>query len=151
MQNSYDYEINKGTLCLIQEGDNSTKVIEINNEYEVNKNIHKIIDESCRSFGSTLKGRNEGTKDLTGIKYKAPIIISEYLSIIMIPTGSTRGNICHWISLNSIKRVEKDENNLAIIEFINGKNVRLDVSYYVVENQLAKAVRLDYCLKKKYA
>ena len=104
MQNSYDYEINKGTLCLIQEGDNSTKVIEINNEYEVNKNIHKIIDESCRSFGSTLKGRNEGTKDLTGIKYKAPIIISEYLSIIMIPTGSTRGNICHWISLNSIKR-----------------------------------------------
>ena len=35
-----------------------------------------------------------GTYNLTGIKYKAPIVLSEYLSIIMIPTGSTRGEKC---------------------------------------------------------
>lgn len=144
------YEINKGTMCLIQNEDGTTKIIEKEGEYIINKNIHKIIDESCKSFGSSLKGRCEGTSKLTGIRYKVPIVISEYLSIIMIPTGSTRGDICHWISLSSIKSIEKSNNNLANITFNNGKKIELDVSYFIMQNQLAKAARLDYYLRKKY-
>lgn len=41
-----------------------------------------IIDQSCRSFGSSYLGRHEGTKHLTGINYKAPIIIEETQSMI---------------------------------------------------------------------
>lgn len=146
-----NYEINKGTMCLIQNIDNTTKVIEIDSEYNIDENIHKIVDDSCRNFGSSLKGRSDGTRELTGIKYKTPIIISEYLSIIMIPTGSTRGDICHWISLNYIKAIDKDINNQSIITFTNGKSIKLDISFFIMQNQLSKATRLDYCLRQKYA
>ena len=144
------YEINKGTMCLIQNEDGTTKIIENESEYIIKRNIHKIIDDSCKSFGSSLRGRCEGTSKLTGIRYKVPIVISEYLSIIMIPTGSTRGEICHWISLSSIKSIEKGKNSLANITFNNGKKIELDVSYFIMQNQLAKAARLDYFLRKKY-
>lgn len=144
------YEINKGTVCLIQSDDGTTKIMENDVEYTVDKNIHKIIDESCKNFGSSLKGRLEGTLKLTGIRYKAPVIISEYLSIIMIPSGSTRGEVCHWFSLSSIKSIKKNELNNAIIEFNNGKSIELDVSYFAMQNQLAKAARLDYFLRRMY-
>lgn len=144
------YEINKGTICLIQGKENSTKVIEEDKEYIVDKNIHKIVDESCKNFGSSLKGRYEGTYKLTGIRYKAPIIVSEYLSIIMIPTGSTRGEVCHWINLASIKKLERNEHNNAIVVFHNGKKMELEVSYFTMLNQLAKATRLDYQIRRMY-
>lgn len=144
------YEINKGTMCLIQNDNCTTKIIESDNEYVINKNIHKIVDESCKNFGSSLKGRFEGTCKLTGVRYKAPIVISEYLSIIMIPTGSTRGDVCHWIALSSIKTIEKSKYNNAIITFQNGKKIELDVSYFAMQNQLAKAARLDYSLRRMY-
>lgn len=144
------YEINKGTYCLIQNSNKTTTVLEEKNEYEIEKNIHKIVDDSCRNFGSSLKGRVDGTINLTGIKYKSPIVVSEYLSIIMIPTGSTRGEICHWISLSSIKRIERSKYDNTIIVFNNDKKIELDVSYFAMQNQFAKATRLDYNLRKKY-
>ena len=39
------YEINKGTMCLIQNEDGTTKITENEGEYVVKRNIHKIIDE----------------------------------------------------------------------------------------------------------
>lgn len=145
-----NYEINKGTMCLIQNNDGTTKVYEEESEYIINKNIHKIVDESCKNFGSSLKGRYEGTYKLTGVKYKAPIIVSEYLSIIMIPTGSTRGEICHWISLDSIKNIEKTKENKVLIKFYNEKELELNISYFIMQNQLDKATRLNYYLRRNY-
>ena len=144
------YEINKGTMCLIQNEDATTRIVDSEGDYTVKKYIHKIVDESCKSFGSSLKGRVEGTLKITGFRYKAPVIISEYLSIIMIPTGSTRGDVCHWISLSSIKKIEKNEKNNAVITFVNDRKIEFDISYFVMQNQFAKATKLDYYLRKKY-
>ena len=144
------YEINQGTLCLLKKDKNKTRVIEVNDEYIINKNINKIINDSCKNFGSSLKGRVEGTYNLTGIRYKAPIILSEYLSIIMVPTGSTRGEKCDWINLKYVENIKPTDNNSCIISFINGKNIKINSSYFVIQNQLAKATRLDYNLRKKY-
>ncbi|UKI29329.1 MAG: competence protein ComK [Clostridium sp.] len=35
------------------------------------------MDESCRYNGSTIEGRAKGTESLTGISYKAPIMVKE--------------------------------------------------------------------------
>lgn len=147
--NNY-YEINQGTMCLIQKDKSNTKVYEVNNEYIINRNVNNIIDESCKNFGSTLKGRIDGTSKLTGIRYKAPIVISEYLSIIMIPTSSTRSKICNWINLNYIKKIIKTNDNKCAINFINGKTIKFNISYFIMQNQITKATRLDYYLRKNY-
>ena len=144
------YEINQGTLCLLKKDEKNTEAIELNDSYIVKNNINKIVNDSCISFGSSLKGRVEGTYKLTGIKYKAPIIISEYLSIIMVPTGSTRGKICDWINLKYVENILKTKDNKCIIRFSNGKKIKFNTSYFIIKNQITKATNLDYNLRKKY-
>lgn len=144
-----EYEINKGTLCLIDVDGKNTKIIEKNKVLEIRKNIHKIVDESCKSFGSSLDGRLAGTRKLTNITYKAPIILSEYLRIVLFPTGSRRGDICHWLNLNSIKDFY-EENEGTIIELENGEKIYLDISKFIIDNQIKKATLLEHQFNRKF-
>ncbi len=149
------YEINSDTLCLLELGKEKTKVIEKEDEFIINENIHKIIDESCRSFGSSLEGRLSGTKKLTNIRYKAPILISEYLDLILMPTGSRRGFKCHYIVFNSIKDFdnlsteEKKGNYKSYINLNNNKKVYLEVNKGIIKNQMNKCAMLKHYLDLK--
>ena len=107
-----------------------------------------IIDQSCRSFGSSYLGRHEGTKHLTGINYKAPIIIEETQSMIFFPTASPRFSKCAWIALNHVKNHIRFEEK-SILYFQCGKNVELDISYGSLENQILRATKLESVLRKK--
>ena len=70
-----DYEINKETLAIIPVGDKKSKVIEKNGAYIIDSRPNKVMDESCKYYGSSFEGRQKGTSNLTGITYKAPIIV----------------------------------------------------------------------------
>ena len=142
-----NYEINKGTLALIPVNENITQVIELDNNFFVGCPVNKIIETSCRSFGSTYLGRTEGTKALLGINYKAPIIISELNNIIFFPTTSPRCHNCCWISLNNITNFKKNDKN-TIINFVNNKELKLNISSFVIENQIYKATMLESKLRK---
>lgn len=142
-----NYEINKGTLALIPVNENITQVVEFDNNFFVGCSANKIIDTSCRSFGSTYVGRIEGTKALLGINYKAPIIISEANNIIFFPTSSPRGGNCCWLALNNINDFKKEDKN-TIINFINNKEIKLNISSFVIENQIYKATMLESKLRK---
>ena len=142
-----NYEINKGTLALIPVNENITQVIELDNSFFVGCPANKIIDTSCRSFGSTYIGRTEGTKALLGINYKAPIIISESKNIIFFPTASPRCGSCCWISLNNISNFKKDDKT-TVINFINSKEIKLNISSFIIENQIYKATMLESKLRK---
>ena len=93
------YEINPSTIALIAVGTNETKVLEEDRVFVIKKSSTDIINHSCKYFGSSLLGRKEGTKALTGVSYKAPIIIEETQSIIFFPTSSPRFDNCSWINL----------------------------------------------------
>lgn len=141
------YEINRGTLALIPINDALTQVVELDNSFYVENSVQKIIDNSCKNFGSSFLGRSEGTKALIGINYKAPIIISELNSIIFFPTISPRSEKCCWISLNNLIDYKK-ESDSTIINFNNNRQIKLDVSSFIIENQIYKATMLDYKLRK---
>jgi len=142
-----NYEIHKGTLALIPVNESITQIVEIDNSFFVGCSTNKIIDTSCRSFGSTYVGRAEGTKALIGINYKAPIIISEANNIIFFPTSSPRCGNCCWIALNNINDFKKEDKN-TIINFINNKEIKLNISSFVIENQIYKATMLESKLRK---
>lgn len=143
-----EYEVNLNTLILLPIGSNVTKVIEKQDSFLVNKTPSQIIDESCRSFGSSYLGRHEGTKHLTGINYKAPIIVEETQSIIFFPTASPRFSKCAWVALNHVKNHIRYEEK-SILYFHGGKNVELDISYGSLENQILRATKLESILRKK--
>ena len=100
-----DYEINAQTLAIIPLKEGKSKVIEVNNSFIINKTPIKIIDNSCKFFGSSYEGRFSGTKNLTGITHKSPIIVEESRKMIFFPTKSPRLDSCIWISFNNILKL----------------------------------------------
>ena len=104
----------------------------------VSKSTNKIIEENCKFYGSSYKGRCDGTKYLTGIKSKYPIIIEESRNLIFFPTSSIRSNVNIWISLYKIKSYNKNKLGTKII-FNNNKKIDLNISIYSLENQYCRA------------
>jgi len=133
-----EYEINSSTIAIIPLDNNSSKIYEEEEEYIVNKSSNKIIEENCKFYGSSYKGRCEGTKYLTGIKSKYPIIIEESRNIIFFPTSSIRSNENIWLSLNKIKSFNKNKFG-SVIVFNNNKKIEINISLYSLDNQYCRA------------
>lgn len=142
------YEISRQTLAIIPLEEEKTKIIEEDREFIINRSSKKIINDSCKFFGSSYEGRFQGTKTMLGISHKSPIIIEESSEIIFFPTSSPRLDMCSWISLNNIKDYYKDKKN-TIINFSCGKVLNLDISYGIIDNQVLRATRLQIILKNK--
>ena len=145
-----DYEISRDTLAIIPVGYKKSKIIEKNNSYIINESPNRIMDESCRYYGSSINGRQKGTTSLTGISYKAPIIVQEDANIIFFPTTSPRLKKCSWVSLNNIDSYYYDfEKQTCVIIFDNKSRLEFDMSYWVLNNQILKSHRLEAISKKR--
>ena len=141
-----EYEINIDTQAIIPLGPEKSKVIEGNRVFIVEQPALKIIDKSCRFFGSSYQGRFLGTKNLIGISHKAPIIIEETREIIFFPTNSPRQDNCAWISLKHVENYKKN-NNTSLLKFTGGHLINLDISYGTLDNQILRATRLESVLR----
>lgn len=142
------YEINRETLIIIQKETDECEVVEKSNTFTFNENPKKIINNSCRYFGSSYEGRLSGTKKIMGINYKAPIIIEESDDIVFFPTASPRINKCHWVSLKNIKNYIKYGNKTLIV-FSNDQEIVVDISYNSLNNQVLRAARLQMLIKSR--
>ena len=136
-----EYEINSATLAIIPIDNEKSIVYEESEEYIIEKSSNSIIKENCEFYGSSYEGRCIGTKALTGIKTKYPIIIEESRNIIFFPTSSSRTKQSSWIALNKIEKYNK-YNNKSKIFFKNEQKINLDISYYSLENQICRATML---------
>ena len=136
-----DYEINRDTLAIIPIDENTSKIYEEENEYIINKSSNSIIKENCEFYGSSYEGRCIGTKNLTGIKTKYPIIIEESRNIIFFPTTSVRTQQSSWIALIKIETYSKNQNK-SKIKFKNNKDINVNISFYSLENQICRAIML---------
>jgi len=144
----YDYEINSSTLAVISIDDSSCKVLEEEAEYIINKPSYVVIDDSCKYFGSSYKGRYEGTKNLIGMNYKLPIIIEESRNIIFFPTTSPKLQDCFWISLNNISDYFLESGNVYVC-FKNGYKLKINISFFALENQILRSSRLESVLRHR--
>ena len=141
------YEISKGTLAILPNEKNSSLVYEDDNRYIIKETPFKIMEDSCKYFGSTYEGRKDGAKEMLGAEYKVPIVVEDSSNLIVFPTTSPLSDDCVWISLKRVERIEKiDANNTKII-FDNKTEIIVDSSYRTIENQLSRASRLDLILR----
>lgn len=143
-----EYEINSSTLAVLPVDSETSKVLEEEGEYYVKRPVISIIDDSCKYFGSSLKGRNEGTKSLIGGNYKLPVVIEESRNIIFFPTSSPRLEDCAWISLNNLENYFNESRN-GIVKFKNGSTLNVGISIFSLENQVLRASRLENVLRKR--
>src|SRR5699024_10195846 len=89
-----------------KEGKTTAYVLEADSSYIVTRPSTRLIDFSCAYFGSSLKGRQDGTKTICGITHKAPISIDPSSGMYFFPTASPTNALCSWISHSHIENVQ---------------------------------------------
>lgn len=137
-----EYEINEETYAVIAQDLGKTKIIEEKHEYDVEKDAYEVMDDSCKYYGSSYKGRLEAAKTILDCSYKLPILVEESSVLIFFPIKSSLLDDCCWINLNSIRNIEKVENK-SKITFKNGKEVIFDISKLSLENQIYRSSKLE--------
>jgi competence protein ComK len=142
-----EYFINSGTCAIVPIGEELSKVIEIDNEYIINRSVKDIVNDSCKYFGSSYNGRFDGSKKILKMNYKLPIVIEETKNLIFFPTSSPRFDECTWISLNNVSNYEKNGKNTIV--YFKSRFLELNISYYSLENQIFRATMLDSILRKR--
>ena len=143
------YEVSNGTLAIVPNEKESSLVYEDEERYIIDETPFKIMEESCKYFGSTFEGRKDSAREILGAEYKVPIIVEDTDNLVVFPTTSPYSDECVWISLKRIKKYEKiDACNTKII-FDNNKEIIVPCSYRSIENQVSRASRLDLILRNR--
>ena len=143
------YEVNNGTLAVLPNDEESSLVYEDDNRYIIQEKAYKIMDDSCKYFGSTYEGRKNGSKEILGAEYKVPIIVEDSNNLIVFPTTSPFSDDCVWISLKRVKNIFKIDSFNTKILFDNNVEIIVPCSFRSVENQLSRASRLDLILRNR--
>lgn len=143
------YEVSNGTLAIVPNEEKSSLVYEDDERFIIEQSPFRIMEESCKYFGSTYEGRKDSAKAILGAEYKVPIVVEDGNNLVVFPTTSPQSSECVWISLKRIKKFEKiDACNTKII-FDNNKEIIVPCSYRSIENQVSRASRLDFVLRKR--
>ncbi|MFA1819045.1 competence protein ComK [Virgibacillus oceani] len=83
-------EVIPTTMAIIKQldgkGNIASQVFEEETNYIVNSPPTKIIEQACKFFGASLKGRQEGTRGVSRINYKSPIAIDPLSGMYFFPT-----------------------------------------------------------------
>ena len=143
------YEISKGTLAVLPNDEKTSLVYEDGERYVVEQTPYEIMESSCLYFGSSYKGRKEGSRNILGAEYKVPIIIDDSENLIVFPTTSPLSSDCVWVSLKHLKSYEKIDSYNTKIIFNNGKEIIVPCSYRSIENQVSRASRLDFVMRSR--
>ena len=142
------YEVNENTIAVIGLDENSTKVVEKSKEYLIEDIAYSVMEHSCNYFGSSYKGRIEGSKEMIGSKYKTPIIVEESNELIFFPVNNIESPKCTWISLKWVDHV-KTVRGTTYIYLKNGKRLPISASKYSVENQVLRSSKLHLVLNER--
>lgn len=143
------YEFSKGTLAVVPNDENSSLVYEDEDRYIIHETPFKIMEDSCKYFGSSYEGRKIGSKEILGAEYKVPIIVEDSNNLIAFPTTSPYSKDCAWISLKRVNNIYKIDHNNTKILFDNNKEIIVPCSFRSIENQLSRASRLDLVLRNR--
>ena len=144
-----NYEITLDTLYIMPIKETVTKIYETDAQYIVKHSVSEVMEHSCEYFGSSFEGRKEGTKKMLGITHKPPIIIEESRKIIFFPTNSPENYDCAWINLGKIERYYKISPKKSAIQFKNGQEIELNLSFGSLSNQILRATRLRFVLDER--
>ena len=143
------YEISNGTLAIVPNEKENSLVYEDEERYIIDDKPFKIMEDSCKYFGSTYEGRKESAKEILGAEYKVPIVVEDSENLVIFPTTSPFSDECVWISLKRLKKFEKIDACNTKITFDNNQEIIVPCSYRSIENQVSRASRLDYILRMR--
>ncbi|GAB4073930.1 competence transcription factor ComK [Barrientosiimonas marina] len=155
MNHSYSpsYEVTPLTMAIIREqsedGSARSCILEEQDEFAAYHTPSKIIDNACKFFGSSLRGRQDGTRNISNITHKAPIAVDPASGMYFFPTASPTSAKCSWIAHSHINHVNQGPGKQTKIVFKNQKTLLLDVSLGSILNQVQRTAQYRYVLDNR--
>lgn len=144
------YIINRKTLAIFPCENDKSLVYEGTEMFVVNSTPNNIIKRNCLRYGSTYAGRLKSAEEVTGSRYKTPIILSGSNRLIFFPTSSPRLKSVAWISMRNVDKVYYNAlKHVTTITFCNDIIIEVNASLNIINNQLFKSMQLEAFLKKK--
>ncbi|TDQ42054.1 competence protein ComK [Aureibacillus halotolerans] len=155
MNHVYDqtlYKIGRETVALFPEqlknGDVGTRVLETNRDYLLNIKPLQMVKKSCEYYGSSLRGRQDATKALSGITYKPPIVLSTTIQIFLFPTSSPTSGRCGWISYQHAERMGRSAQGV-FVRLNEDEQWFVDMSAASLETQLYRTAFLHQTIMSR--
>ncbi|WP_138419752.1 competence protein ComK [Aquibacillus sediminis] len=146
------YEVTPNTLALISnkiDGRYVTQLLEDREYYYIKKSPSKVMDLACKFFGSSLKGRQDGVKDMCNFSNKVPICIDPSSGMYFFPTSSPQNANCSWVAHSHIDQIKKLRSQSTQITFKNGQSIVLAISHGSLLNQIQRTAQYRYLLDKR--
>lgn len=136
-----EYEVNSCTMFLepVEYGSKIyTRIIEVDDEFLSPFKPIEIIRNSCAYFGYDYESRKKGTRLLTGIKRKIPIVIEPTNRLFFFPTTSPSRQECIWIAHDHVENYHRADRQQTSITFQNKKTYHFPVSYCTIDGQMLR-------------
>lgn len=141
-----NYLINKETVYIFGEFDKDgqlcSRVIHGYTAYSVKLSSQRLIDESLKKFGSSLRGSLDGSKEILGNKNMRPIVINAYLGIYLFPSKSPSKPDCVWFSLIHVLNTESISRNKTKVYLSYGHTIMIDMKESTFNRKLNRTLEL---------
>ncbi|MBC1373841.1 competence protein [Listeria booriae] len=146
------YEVNPHTMIILplktKTGVHS-EIFELNDHRISSFTPLFLIKTSCQYFGSSYDGRREGTRYLTGVTHKPPIMVDPASTMYAFPTTSAGRDDCIWIFPQHISEYYDSHYNCTTIRFNNKQKIKISVSFSTFNNQMARVSMLHMKFSQK--
>ncbi len=120
----------------------------------IRKSPLEIIRTACFHNWCTYEGRRRAVTHHTNFKQKIPIPINTHKGIYFFPTHSPNHIDNHWISFQPILHITNQQTNgqapkETMITFTNDSKLKLNISKYILENQMRRTFECIYLAGRK--
>ncbi|MCJ7840392.1 competence protein ComK [Lederbergia sp. NSJ-179] len=144
-----EYIINPFTLMIrpmAWEGQIISEIIDWEETYFSMEQPLNIIKRNCGYYGCDYNGRRNGTRQLTNITHKAPILLESHTPIYFFPTKSPLHEQCIWVAHDLVITYQKGKAATTIVEFENNQKYELPISNNSFHSQMSRTatLRIEY-------
>lgn len=126
-----------------------SKILEKTAEFIVKLSPTEVMEKSCNFFGSSLEGKQEGTKKILKYSHKLPICLEPLSNMYFFPSTSPSNKGCYWLAHSHIRELRATEDFKTEVIFFNRKSLVVDVSHGSLENQLHRTAQYKHLLGKR--
>ncbi len=103
---------------------------------QLSEPAESLFSRWCISYGSTLEGRIDAVRRLTGVRTKPPLLIRERDVLLFFPMRSlhTTGEN-YWINDNQLAAVLPERRSSAHLIFLNGFQAQIPYDIRMIRRQ----------------
>lgn len=148
------YVIKKGDMALqpcnvsfgLLEG---TRVFKYKDECTVIKDrTPKIIDRSCRFYGSSYNFKKEDTMRITGISSKPPLLFTPLFPPYFFPTHSDRKDENTWINIHYVEQIKPLKDKKCKVIFVDDQTITVNISAHSMHHQYLNGIYYYYMMDR---